>query len=296
MPSTEYFKTIDPYLYSVNLYYNKDYFRAFSNYYKVLVFGIDTLQYFIEYNKSKVIDNPIDARVQLYKELDSTGMDTYQQLQFKIYWYEKFFSDLNLIKETFFQQVEDTIYFKEISDSIGLLRNYFCVPDDSTLLIKDTNFTVQTSDGIPLPVNVGSGVYNKLRTNTILLSTEINFLNTVLYRNNMSNLQENFTYPNEAHGENLVTDFNYIDKIKNISQEVLEKSLRQFYGQLYDLILFYENFDYGNYDQNLAKMEKGAIEVSIEGVTKKITYLQQQATQYVNMVNLYTTLTAQTIT
>lgn len=296
MPATEYFKTIDPHLYNVNLYYNKDYYQAFSNYYKVLVYGIDLLQYFIDYNKSKVIDNPIDSRVDLYKVLDSEGMNTFPQLQYKIYWYERFFNDLNLIKQTFFQQVENPVYFKEISDSIGLLRNYFTVPDDSTLLIKDTDFSVQFNDEIPIPTNVGSGVFNKLRTNTIFVTTQMNFLNTVLYRTNMANVQGNFTYPTQAHGDNLVTDFFHIDKMKNIAQESLEVSLRKFYGDLYELILFYENFDYGDYEQNLAKMEKGAIEISVEGVTKKISYLQQQVTSYVNTVNLYTTLTAQTVT
>lgn len=295
MPDTEYFKTIDPYLYNINLYYNKDYYRAFSNYYKVLAFGIDTLKDFIEYNKSKVVDNPIDSRVQLYKNLDSADMNTYQQLQYKIYWYEKFFNDLNLIKETFFKQVQDPVYFKEISDSIGILRNYFTVPDDSTLLIKDTTFEVQLSDQIPIPVNVGAGVYNKLRPNTIFVTTEMNFLNTVLFRTSMQNIQNTFTYPNQAHGDNLVTDYNYIDKIRNISEELLETKLREFYGDLYDLILFYENYNPNDYEMNLAVMEKGAIEVDIQGVIKKITYLQQEAVTYVNMVNLYKTLSVDAV-
>jgi len=295
MPSSQYFKTIDPYLYNVNLYYDKNYYQKFSNYYKVLIFGIDTLKTFIDYNKSKELNNTIAARIDLYNELNKTEMDKFDQLQFKIYWYEKFFNDFSIIREEFYKQSKDNIYFKQISDSIGLLRNYFTVPDDSTLLIKDTDFEIQFANGIPAPVNVGSSAFSKLRTNTIAVTIQLNLLNTILYRQNMSNVQGNFAYPTEAHGENLVTDYNHINKIKNIAKESLEKSLRTYYGKLYDLILFYENFNYGDYEKNLAKMDKGAIEIDIEGTIKKVTYLQQEAEQYINTVNLYSLLTAQAV-
>lgn len=295
MPSSEFFKTIDPYLYNVNLYYNKDYYKSFTNYYKVLVYGIDTLKYFIEYNKSKELNSTITTRADLYKQLDSGGMDEYQQIQYKIYWYEKFFRDFDIIKQQFYKEVTSPVYFKEISDSIGLLRNYYCVPDDSTLFVKDTDFQVQQSNNIPVPIGVGSSVYNKLRTNTVIVTTQLNFLNTILYRHNVSNIQNNFTYPNQAHGDNLVPDFFHIEKMKNISNESLEKSLRSYYGKLYELILFYENFNYGDYEKNLAKMEKGAIEINIENVTKKIDYLQQEVTGYVDTVNLYSRLAAQAV-
>lgn len=295
MPSSQYFKTIDPYLYNINLYYDKNYYQKFSNYYKVLVFGIDTLKTFIEYNKSKELNNTIAARVDLYNQLNQTEMDKFEQLQFKIYWYEKFFNDFTIIKEEFYSQTKNNIYFKQISDSIGLLRNFYSVPDDSTLPIKDTDFEIQFSNDITAPVNVGSSAFTKLRTNTIAVTMQLNFLNTILYRQNMSNVQDNFTYPTEAHGENLVTDYNHINKIKNIAKESLEKSLRAYYGKLYDLILFYENFNYGDYEKNLAKMDKGAIEIDIEGTVKKITYLQQEAQQYINSVNLYSLLAAQAV-
>lgn len=296
MPSSPYFKTIDPYLYNINLYYDKSYYEKFSNYYKVLIFGIDTLKDFIEYNKSKQLNNPITSRVQLYNNLNGSEMESYQQIQYKIYWYEKFFNDLEIVREQFYTQVKNNIYFKQISDSIGLLRNFYTVPDDATLLIKDTNFQVQIANNITLPINVGSSVFSKLRTNTVFVTQQLNFLNTVLYRQNMCNLQGDFSYPNQPHGENLVTDFNHIDKIKNIAKESLEKSLRTYYGKLYDLILFYENFNYGDYiNKNLAVMEKGAIEIDIEGTIKKITYLQQEAEKYVNSVNLYSRLTAQAV-
>lgn len=295
MPSSEFFKTIDPYLYNLNLYYNKDYYQKFSNYYKVLSYGIDTLNYFIEYNKSKVLNSTITTRADIYKQLDSTGMDEYKQIQYKIYWYEKFFKDFDIIKEQFYKEVKTPVYFKEISDSIGLVRNYFCVPDDSTLFVKDINFQVQQNNNIPIPVGVGSSVYNKLRTNTVIVTTQLNFLNTILYRHNISIIQNNFTYPNQPHGDNLVPDFFHTDKIKNISIESLEKSLRSYYGKLYDLILFYENFNYGDYEKNLAKMDKGAIEINIENVVKKIDYLQQEVTSYVDTVNLYSRLVAQSV-
>lgn len=293
MPSTEYFKTIDPDLYNLNLYYDAQYYQKFSNYYKVLVYGIDTLANFIEYNKSKVIDDPIDARVSLYKTLDSKGMDTYKQLQYKIFWYEKFFNDIEIIKQQFREAVPKPVYFKEISDSIGLLRNFYTVPDDATLLIKDNDFTVQKAENIALPIGVGASVYTKLRPNTIYLTTQMGFLNTVLFRHNVSNVQGNFAYPNQAHGENLVTDFYHINKMNNMAKEVLEKSLRTFYGKLYDLILFYENYNPQDYtENNFARMPKGAIEVNIGDTIKKIDYLQQQVVLYVNTVNLYKTLGA----
>ena len=291
----DFFKTVDPLLYSVDLYYDKDYYKKYSNFYKLLCYGIDTLQDFINYSKSKVTSDVIGNRTDLYKYLDSTGIAKYQQIQYKIYWYEKFFSDLQVIQDQFSKAVESPNYFRQISDSIGLLRNTWTVIDDSTQLIKDNDFSAQLASSLPLPTSVGSSVYSKLRPNTLHVTVQLGFLNTVLFRHNMSNLQDNFTYPNQAHGENLVTDFNHYNKIVNISKEVMEPSLRKYYGDLYNLILFYENYNPTDADCNLQVMPKGAIEVTIEDVVKKISYIQEEVTPFVNSINLYQRLVAQAV-
>lgn len=296
MPDSEYYKTIDPKLYSINLYYNKDYYQTYSNYYKLLVEGLDNLQPYIDYEKSLVLNNPVGERVKLYKNLDSVALDNFDQIQFKVYWYEKFFNDLSTIQEQFNQEVQIPNYFRHISDSIGLLRNYFSVPDDSTLPVKDVDFTLQFAANINIPTPVGSSAFTKLRDNTQNLIAQMMLLNTSLYRKNIEGIQNEIAYSNTAHGENLVTDFLWIDIIGTLSKDTLEKSLRNYFGKLYDLVLFYENFNYGDSELNLQQMDKGAIEIKIQGVTKKIGYLKDQVTVYKNSVDLYDVLGARPVT
>lgn len=296
MPDSEYYKTIDPKLYSINLYYNKDYYQTYSNYYKLLVEGLDNLQPYIDYEKSLVLNNPVGERVKLYKNLDSVVLDNFDQIQFKVYWYEKFFNDLFTIQEQFNQEVQIPNYFRHISDSIGLLRNYFSVPDDSTLPVKDVDFTLQFAANINIPTPVGSSAFTKLRDNTQNLIAQMMLLNTSLYRKNIEGIQNEIAYSNTAHGENLVTDFLWIDIIGTLSKDTLEKSLRNYFGKLYDLVLFYENFNYGDSELNLQQMDKGAIEIKIQGVTKKIGYLKDQVTIYKNSVDLYDVLGARPVT
>ncbi len=59
-------KTLSPELYDLNVYYEKDFYTLYSNYGEFLQEGIDTLDYFLEYNKSNVIFDPINNKVDIF--------------------------------------------------------------------------------------------------------------------------------------------------------------------------------------------------------------------------------------
>ena len=62
-----YEKTIDPVLYDLNVFFEKGFYNAYTNYgEQFLADGVDLLKYFLEYNKSNVIVDPITSKVNIY--------------------------------------------------------------------------------------------------------------------------------------------------------------------------------------------------------------------------------------
>ena len=173
--STRYTKNIQPVMYDLNVFFEKGFYGLYSDYGDLLLDGIDTLDYFLDYNKSNVLFDPIESKVNTFVELDEEGIKNYDQLQFKAWWYETFITSMKQVRERFDLELGDNVkFFKEISDSIGLLRNVEVLPDDSILPIYDSDLNLQSGDGKWVkeqlyPRNVATTVINKLRPETNLL-------------------------------------------------------------------------------------------------------------------------------
>lgn len=288
--SYKFFKTIDPLLYDLNVYYEKDLYEKATNFSDLLKEGTDILDDFIAYKKSLVEFDPIQSQTDLFVNLDQSGLEKYKQLQYKVYWYEKYLTAIEPVKKRFFKKLKSNIkIFKEISDSIGTLRNVDFLPDDSLLAVYDIDFDlVSTSPAEQLvPVNYNTNVQNKLSENTQLITGILSRYCTSTFRHNMVGITPPFSNSKDAHGSNLVVDYFHFDRIFKIARQDLETILIQFYGDLYDIIAFYENYEPASIQDNLQVKQKGAIGFTLEGLTKTTDYLKQEVGFYKNvLVNL----------
>lgn len=285
--SYKFFTTIDPQLYNLNVYYEKDLYEKATNFSSILSQGLDTLDLFLEYSKSLVKNDPYKIQSQLFEYLDQEGISLYEQIQYKIFWFEKYITSANPVKVKFNLSLKDKIkVFKEISDDIGLLRNVQVLPDDSLLSIYDVDFNLVTDEIADqlVPYNFASTLDNKIKPDSKILNQYMSRFNTSLFRHNMYQLSEPYSDSKEPHGSNLVTDYYHYDRIYNIAKEELESELTKFYGSLYDIILFYENYNPQDYeDDNLQLKQKGAILFTLEGLEKKTDYLKKEVGFYKNI-------------
>ena len=279
-------------MYDLNVFFEKGFYGLYSDYGDLLLDGIDTLDYFIDYNKTNVLFDPIESKVNTFVELDEKGIKNYDQLQFKVWWYETFISSMKQVRERFDLELGDNVkVFKEISDSIGLLRNVEELPDDSILPIYDTDLSLQSGNGKFVagqlyPRNVATSVINKLRPETSSMISQMSIFNTSVYRHNMFPILGNIKTSQEPHGSNLVPDYYHYARLYNIAREDLESDLSKYFRDVYDLVLWYENYNPQSLEDNKQMIEKTNYELNVEGVERKVDFLKQEAEIFENTKSL----------
>src|SRR6056300_876986 len=96
--SYRYYKTIDPTLYDLNVYYEKDLYNSATNFSELLAQDIDQLNDFIQWHKSLVSFDPITEQTNIFKSLDESGLQKYTEIQYKIFWYERYIKARNPVK------------------------------------------------------------------------------------------------------------------------------------------------------------------------------------------------------
>ena len=290
--SSQYTKNIQPVMYDLNVFFEKGFYGLYSDYGEFLEDGIDTLDYFIDYNKSNVLFDPIESKVNTFKELDEKGIKNYSELQFKVWWYETFISSMKQVRERFELELGDNVkFFKEISDSIGLLRNVEVLPDDNILPIYDTDLNIASGNGTfakeqLYPRNVASSVINKLRPETNLMISQMSIFNTSVYRHNMFPILGNISDSQDAHGSNLVSDYFHYARLYNVARGELESDLSKYFLDVYDLVLWYENYNPQSLEDNNQFIEKTNYELTVEGVERKVDFLKQEALIFENTKSL----------
>ena len=185
--------------------------------------------------------------------------------------------------------------FKDISDSIGLLRNVDYLPDDSLLAIFDVDFDLASPNINEqlVPVNYATSIENKISPDTKLLTAYMSRFVTSTFRHNMYQLSVPYSDSKEAHGSNLVVDYYHYDRIYNIAKEDLESELTKFFGDLYEIIAFYEQYNPRDLEDNLQSKQKGAIGWTLEGLEKKTDYLKKEVGAFKNILDSMTILGVQ---
>ncbi len=286
-------KTIDPELYDLNIYFEKDFYEKYTNFGEdYLNFGLNILDYFVDYNKSNVIFDPVKSKADIYAELDErTGLSPIggspvksMPVQFQVFWYEQFLTSMKQVQNKFVEKVGVPNFFKQISDSIGLLRNVNYMEDDSILPIWDIDFNINAEriEDMLIPEQVASSAVRKLSPTSQVMITQMALYTTNVYRHNMFAINDQINTSKQAHGSNLVADYYHYDRLYKIANEDLEADLALYFKEVYDLILWYENYNPQNPITNKQFVDKNLFYMDVQNIERAVTFIKEQVDFYNN--------------
>ncbi len=88
------------------------------------------------------------------------------------------------------------------------------------------------------------------------------------------------------HGSNLVPDYYHYARLYNIAREELESDLSKYFLEVYDLVLWYENYNPQSLEDNNQFIEKTNYELTVQGVKRDVDLLKQEALIFENTKSL----------
>ena len=265
--------TTDPQLTSINLFYKKEFYEKASNFLSTMQNYTPEIETAIEYNLSKVKNDPITAQKDFFVKMDKKMGS--MEPQFAAHWINQFNNSLNAVRKEVRMQIGDGTFYRQFSDSIGGLarmENYF---DDSTQLVSDVN-----SQNMMAPLRYGSSLSNKIHPATLLLLGEVSKKTNLVFKKNLQSIQSSVSTSKKAHGDNLVPDTEHFTRMKGIMPTITQK-IQGEYKQLYKVIDLYCNYNPKSAPQNLQYVPNYNITMSIEGnpVNQDLLANQLQDTQ-----------------
>jgi hypothetical protein len=166
---------------------------------------------------------------------------------FLLFWIDKFRKCHHEVKEQFRSLIsaDELNHFTEVSDSIGLVTRPQEAFDDRLIPYFEANFRLfQVNLGPDVLIDATPSVTNaviddKLDNGTKELHQDIAIRTNHIFRRNLLALKEGTNYKgngkiafaNMAHGEDLVTDFNYLNQMSNTLITDLNGSIANKYAQ-----------------------------------------------------------------
>ena len=104
-----------------------------------------------------------------------------------------------------------------------------------------------------------------------------------VYRHNMYQINDGNSTSKEAHGDNLVSDYFHYERLYNIAKEDLEADLTKHFQEVYDLILWYENYNPQNPVSNRQDVDKSNFSLDVQNVERYVDFLKQEITAFQNI-------------
>lgn len=265
--------TIDPFLTKVNLFYKKDFYQSASNFLGTIQSYSNELQTGIDYNLTKVSNDPITSQAKFFADLDSKmkGMKP----QFAAQWINTFNNSLQEVQNQVRIKIGDGTFYKSFGDSIGSLakiENYF---DDTTQLASDIQGSQMMS-----PLRYGSSLSNKIHPAVLLLHGEMSKKVNLVFRKNLSNIQSKVSSSTKAHGDNLIPDTEHFKRMQSIIPSINQK-IKSNFKELYNVIQYYCNYNPRSGTDNIQYVPDFNITVDVEGnpVNQDLLMNQLQDTQ-----------------
>jgi hypothetical protein len=208
----------------------------------------------IDFEKSKVASDVITSTSDLYKKLNDTGFKiesgetTYKfDNIFKLFYIEKFQSLSSSLKALITASFSGSnIFFNNYSDDTGNISNITSIVDNNTSPYFDVDDNMFNA-----PNSVAASLYNKISKNELTTSVTMSILTDRILKTNIKGLQNNVTLDTAktAHGENLITDNLYIDRVGSYS-DIVNSQLKGIIGDMADFIQFFKNVNYRDQDTN----------------------------------------------
>ena len=238
---------------------------------------LDTLINFSKQSSSSDIKQGISD---IYKLLNDNDFKvTYNSVEyefdniFKLYVIEKFNSLVDNYKEFIKNEIgSENIYFVNYSDDIGDVLNERSVVDNSTSPYFD-----KFNDSFNYSSYLGCSLYNKVSQNELLISMNLGLLTDGILKRSTKDLQSDYVDNNTAklaHGENLVTDVLYIDRLFSF-KESGKSQIKLQLKNMYDFVQFFKSVNFKDQD-----LERNALNFSytsqIENIERKINILSRE--------------------
>lgn len=308
-------QTIDPELTDVNLANTTDFIKAFTDYNEHINKFAKEMGVSCVYRHTDVTVDPVIDKAQLFADLangdleiktdprggkDKKGKpptpisklrvgfesDPARQVdgmtdEFLAYWIEKY----RLLHPKIQQECEKLIpgggvYFIDISESIGCLTETDFIDDDRVLPVFDVN--VKQYDP---PMVYNSKLHNKLSTNTQLISLKFSKL---LNANSRMNLKNIINGPNshklekdsslDAHGNNLITDFEHRTRMNKIVTELVT-TLQKQYQDLWRLVDWFQTREpESSYKFKKIKLEVEGTKLNVDLLKNKLYKTKKEST------------------
>jgi hypothetical protein len=156
-------------------------------------------------------------------------------------------------------------FFTDLSDSIGILSMVDSVPDSSILPFIDTEFTL-----LGVTPSVTNGVIDtKIDEETKVLINEMSLKTDNVFKSNISPIINQFNMSTEAHGTDLMTDYNHYGRMIAV-QSVLDESVSEVIGKSYKMI------GYMREAVNNKKIVSPTINAAIEDSSSRINLLKEK--------------------
>lgn len=266
--------TVFPILVEVNAARNVTLLETFTSYMTIVSGFTQELQTYLNYENSQYASDFANANAQVLKTVDSQKLNI--DPEFLAYYIKQYEKSVQAVKDIV-APTNNSIY-SNLGDSIGILANVTPTLNDSVIPLNDiTGSTYSTVQIYP------TSLTNKLSPTTKNIAISLNKTATTLYRNNLINIQTVWATTTDAHGSNLITDFNSYLRMRDIAP-VLVSRLNNDFDQLFSLVTFYCNLnDFSGYNPqdpslNLQTLPRLRYNENVEGIGMELDLLGKKIT------------------
>ena len=218
---------------------------AFSSY-------LAELNMCIDFEKSKTSINVLVSYSKLYDTLNSTNFTipqfditgkqtTTKQVDdtFKLFFIEKYQSLSTQYKGLLSAMIPNNNLFTDFSDDVGIIADTTNILDNSTSPYYDIHQSKYF-----LLNSIPTTIFNKISKNELAILKTFSYKGDSLIRVSLSGLQANVSKntAKTAHGDNLVTDILFYDRMIVAQLPILDK-LKLILGNIYDFISFFKQIN-----------------------------------------------------
>ena len=248
-----------------------DFYQANNSLFESFQEFLDELGTCIELEKSKSSDTIAQSISNVYIELNNSKLDNYNE-QFQLYFIEKYQSLLASVKNFITDSLgTGNVYLIAFSDDIGNIANQTSVVDNSTSPFFDTYGTsFNYSNSLP------ASLYNKVSQTQLDNNIKLSIYTDALMKTNLAGLQTttDINVAKTAHGDNLVTDNLYIDRLFLLKDPVNAK-LKTLLKNMADFISFFKEVNWQDRDINRVSIDL-AYSTTIEGIDTTLDMLKNK--------------------
>ena len=239
----------------------------------------------LQFQKALRSNDPITKLKEFFTDLNDKQCENLNN-DFIFYWYKKFqntFADVQSI----FNNKND-VFFKDISDSIGIIANFALKYTDNVSPITDI-----ANNNRP-PSQLPAAITSKLSPNALSLYNNLNNSTSLMQKNNLINIQKvqsgqySLSYLTAdttiSHGANLITDLKFYQDFYN-TLPVLVDRISNMFNKTLSFVAYFSNindkigYNNRNLTNNLQKISNITFNSKIEHTNFKLDILQKPVKQ-----------------